>query len=133
MVSQNGSPKLKSSNTPSTVLPVSSRVESLDLEAAAVNEEKHGSRHDHRSHGTPLERRTSAVNEAWPNAELQADPALMKEVIKEEKDVFLVTFDENDPLDPKVSLRVMSIPYHLLTPYLFRTGPSYIDGICECV
>lgn len=104
MVSQNGSPKLKSSNTPSTVLPVpGSRVDSLDLEAATTTvEEKNRPKHDHGRHGTPLERRTSAINEAWPGPELQADPELMKEAIKEEKDIFLVTFDDNDPLDPKV-------------------------------
>lgn len=98
MVSQNPSPKLKpGNNTPSAVLPVDSPIDSIDLEAATVNEEKHSSRH----HETPLERRTSAVNEAWPTPELEANPELMKEAIKEEKDVFLVTFDDNDPLDPK--------------------------------
>lgn len=106
MVSQTGTPKFKSNSTPSTILPVGSRVESLDLEAAASNiedEKNHSKLVDHGRHGTPLERRTSAINEAWPNAELQENPELMKETIKEEKDIFLVTFDDNDPLDPKVS------------------------------
>jgi hypothetical protein len=99
MVSQGGSLRIKSnSSTAPSAFPVDSRVDSLDLEAAAIEEKPRAS-----GHGTsPLERRTSAVNEAWPTPELQGNPELLKEAIKEEKDIFLVTFDDNDPLDPKV-------------------------------
>jgi hypothetical protein len=102
MVSQGGSSKIKSnSSTAPSAFPVDSRVDSLDLEAAAIEEKPRSSGQHH--HGTsPLERRTSAVNEAWPTPELQGNPELLKEAIKEEKDIFLVTFDDNDPLDPKV-------------------------------
>lgn len=48
-----------------------------------------------------LERRTSAVNDAWPSAELAEDPALAMEAKNEKSDLFLVTFDEGDPLNPK--------------------------------
>jgi hypothetical protein len=111
MVSQsNGSPKLKSTANSSTAYPVDSRIDSLDLESAAIDIEEEKSNPSGRHHGTisPLERRTSAVNEAWPNPELQSNPELLKEAIKEEKDIFLVTFDDNDPLDPKVRFGLLS-------------------------
>jgi hypothetical protein len=79
------------------------------LEAATVKFEEEETKRSGYHHCTLLERRTSAVNEAWPNPELQSHPELMKEAIKEEKDAFLVTFDENDPLDPKVR------PFGILT------------------
>ena len=49
-----------------------------------------------------LERRTSAVHDAWPTPELADDPTLSVEATKEKSDHFLVTFDDGDPLDPKV-------------------------------
>ncbi|CAG8684597.1 14967_t:CDS:2, partial [Acaulospora colombiana] len=52
---------------------------------------------------TRQSRRDSAMSEAWPTAELAADPILQQEAIAEEKDPYLVTFDENDPLDPKLA------------------------------
>jgi hypothetical protein len=119
MVSQGGSPKIQSSSSTAdpSAFPVDSRVDSLDLEAATINveeEEKKKSKSSGQHHATsPLERRTSAVNEAWPNPELQSNPELLKEAIKEEKDIFLVTFDDNDPLDPKV--RFGSLPFYPVT------------------
>lgn len=106
MVSQGGSPKIQSGSgsTAPSAFPVDSRVDSLDLEAATIEEESKSSGHPHGT--SPLERRTSAVNEAWPSPELQGNPELLKEAIKEEKDIFLVTFDDNDPLDPKVRCRI---------------------------
>ncbi|PVG00830.1 putative mfs-multidrug-resistance transporter [Serendipita vermifera] len=109
--SRNDSPKEKHA-FPAT------RVESLDLEAATLNnaeyDEKkkqssisnsrsasHNDRPSVLTEATRQNRRDSAMSEAWPAAELAADPILQQEAIAEEKDPYLVTFDENDPLDPK--------------------------------
>ncbi|KAG8835609.1 hypothetical protein FRC20_007220 [Serendipita sp. 405] len=102
MVSPNDSPKFKNSGSPS-------RVESMDLEAAAASASEKEKRPEEAITTTTsnvedldLERRRSAMREAWPDAELDADPTLAKEALQEEKDIFLVTFDRDDPLDPKV-------------------------------
>ncbi|KAG8856690.1 hypothetical protein FRB91_000395 [Serendipita sp. 411] len=101
VVSPNDSPKFKNSGGPS-------RVESMDLEAAAASASEKEKRPEEAITTTTsnvedqdLERRRSAMREAWPDAELDADPTLAKEALQEEKDIFLVTFDRDDPLDPK--------------------------------
>ena len=112
IVSRGDSPKPEPSGNSLSALPVDSQINSFDLEAVTTKSEeeerKRLSTPGHHHHGTPLERRTSAVREAWPNPELESNPELMKEAIKEERDIFLITFDENDPLDPKASLAVTS-------------------------
>lgn len=51
-------------------------------------------------------RRESALHDAWPAPELNDDPKLKQEVEQEEGDVFLVTFEENDPLNPQVCVSI---------------------------
>ncbi|KAG8798640.1 hypothetical protein FRC17_007362, partial [Serendipita sp. 399] len=94
IVSPTDSPKAKTGSP--------SRVDSLDIEAAATEKEKRTQNAvtaDVEEVG--LERRISAMREAWPDAELAADPALAKEALQDGKDLFLVTFDKDDALDPK--------------------------------
>jgi hypothetical protein len=115
--SRNDSPKEKHA-FPAT------RVETLDLEAATLDNVEYNEKRkqssattspsaDPNGHPTALAeatrqgRRDSAMTEAWPAAELAADPILHQEAIAEEKDPYLVTFDENDPLDPKVCCRYL--------------------------
>jgi hypothetical protein len=104
MVSQNGSPKSKSGDAP--------RVDSMNLEAdiekAKINPTNEATSQP--AIESPLERRESAIREAWPRPELKSDVTLQREAELEEKDAFLVTFEDNDSLNPKVFVSNWSHP-----------------------
>jgi hypothetical protein len=103
-VSRNGSPRSKPAGDPL-------KADSLDLETDTIRADddiekaKIKSARSSTSQAvveTPLERRESAIHEAWPAPELKSDATLQREADLEEKDMFLVTFEDNDSLNPKV-------------------------------
>jgi hypothetical protein len=89
----------------------SNRVDSPDLEAATIHVDDDIEKSKSKSQrvvAAPLDRRESTIREAWPAPELKSDATLEREAELEEKDEFLVTFEDNDSLDPKVCLSSLS-------------------------
>lgn len=141
MVSRNGSPRSKAAAGDPP------RVESLDLEATTIRADddiekaKINSTHESTSQHiaeAPLERRESAIHEAWPAPELKSDATLQREAELEEKDVFLVTFEDNDSLNPKVFIsswshhrwRLIMISVELVKGFsLVPVRVFYIEGV----
>jgi hypothetical protein len=93
------------SRVPTSIAVNSARIDSLDPESATIRVdedlEKGKSPNGHQEGESPD--RLKAVTDAWPSPELDSNPRLKKEAEEEEKDLFLVTFDEGDPLNPKVN------------------------------
>jgi hypothetical protein len=88
-----------------------SRVDSPDLEAATIHVDDDIEKSKSKSQrviAAPLDRRESTIREAWPAPELKSDATVEREAELEEKDEFLVTFEDNDSLDPKVCLGSLS-------------------------
>ena len=115
-----------------------SRVDSPDLEAATIHVDDDIEKSKTKSQrviAAPLDRRESTIREAWPAPELKSDATLEREAELEEKDEFLVTFEDNDSLDPKVCLSSLSTwsyqPLIEADSMIRRTGQGPFAGICS--
>lgn len=104
-----------------------STTDSLDLETATlrVEEDPSGSK--------SFEKPPDSTREAttWHSPELEANPALRRDVNEEKDDPYLVKFDKNDPLNPKVGLPSCGLSSHRDTDTISSVGQRHIVGTCS--